>query len=143
MILTQTRVSVVDNTGGRIAECFRILVGTHPRYARIGSQITVAIKSAVSAHKKDKAMSKGKAKTKSGPAITAKKGDVFRALVIRTSTPVRRPGIRVRFDDNAIVLLHSDGKLTGQPIGTRVSGPLPRELAEEHPKVIAMARYIV
>jgi len=106
MIQMQTRVHVADNSGGVKAMCIKVLGGSKRRYANIGDVIKVSIKEA-------------------SPRGKVKKGDVYDAVVVRTAHGVRRPdGSKIRFDNNAIVLLNS--KL--EPIGTRIFGPVTREL---------------
>jgi large subunit ribosomal protein L14 len=106
MIQTHTRLEVADNTGARSAMCIKVLGGSKRRYARIGDVIKVSIKEAI-------------------PRGKVKKGDVMDAVVVRTRQGVRRSdGALIRFDSNAVVLLNKQL----QPIGTRVFGPVTREL---------------
>jgi large subunit ribosomal protein L14 len=118
MIQMQTRLSVADNSGARSVQCIKVLGGSHRRYAGIGDIIKVTVKDA---------MPRGK----------VKKGDVFSAVVVRTRKGVRRPdGSLIRFDGNAAVLLNNQL----QPIGTRIFGPVTRELrSERFMKIISLA----
>ncbi len=117
MIQEETNLDVADNTGARKARCFR-LIGQRKRYAHIGDVIRVAVKEAQ-------------------PAGMVKKGQVCRAIIVRTSQPIRRSdGSTVRFDNNAVVLV--DEKLN--PLGTRIFGPVARELREKnYMKIISLA----
>ncbi len=106
MIQTQTRLEVADNTGAKKVECIRVMGGTRRRYAGIGDLIKVSVKEAI-------------------PRGRVKKGEVYNAVVVRTRKGIRRPdGSVIRFDDNAVVLLNNQL----QPIGTRIFGPVTREL---------------
>lgn len=118
MIQTETIVKVADNSGAKKALCIRVLGGTRRRYARVGDVIVVAIKEAI-------------------PHAKVKKGDVMRAIVVRTAKEVRRmDDTAVKFDDNGAVLI-SD---SGEPIGTRIFGPVARELrALGYMKIISLA----
>ena len=118
MIQEQTRLNVADNTGAKKAMCFRILGGTGRRYASIGDIVVASIKSAI-------------------PNSPVKKGEVVRGVIVRTRKEVRRQdGTYIRFDDNAIVLL--DDKQ--EPLGTRIFGPVARELREKHfMKIVSLA----
>ncbi len=118
MIQMQTRLSVADNSGARSVQCIKVLGGSHRRYAGIGDVIKVTVKDA---------MPRGK----------VKKGDVLNAVVVRTRKGVRRPdGSLIRFDGNAAVLLNSQL----QPIGTRIFGPVTRELrGDKFMKIISLA----
>ena len=117
MISTQTRLDVADNTGARSVMCFRVL-GQRKTYAHIGDVIRVAVKEAQ-------------------PGGMVKKGQVCRAIIVRTHQPIRRAdGTYVRFDTNAVVLV--DEKLN--PLGTRIFGPVARELREKnYMKIISLA----
>ena len=117
MIQEETDLEVADNTGARRVRCFRIL-GQRKRYAHIGDVIRVAVKEAQ-------------------PTGLVKKGQVCRAIIVRTHQAIRRPdGSALRFDNNACVLV--DKKLN--PLGTRVFGPVARELREKnHMKIISLA----
>ncbi|MAR91981.1 MAG: 50S ribosomal protein L14 [Pseudomonadota bacterium] len=118
MIQTQTVLQVADNSGARRVQCIKVLGGSHRRYARIGDIIKVSVKEAI-------------------PRGKVKKGDVMNAVVVRTSQGVRRPdGSLIRFDENAAVLLNNNR----QPIGTRIFGPVTRELrGDQFMKIISLA----
>jgi large subunit ribosomal protein L14 len=118
MIQMQTELDVADNSGARRVQCIKVLGGSKRRYARIGDIIKVSIKEAI-------------------PRGRVKKGDVFNAVVVRTKKGVRRPdGSLIRFDSNAAVLLNNQN----QPIGTRIFGPVTRELRTENfMKIISLA----
>ncbi|MEJ2326190.1 MAG: 50S ribosomal protein L14 [Chromatiaceae bacterium] len=118
MIQMQTNLSVADNSGAKRVQCIKVLGGSHRRYAGIGDVIKVTVKDAI-------------------PRGKVKKGDVFNAVVVRTRKGVRRPdGSAVRFDGNAAVLLNNQL----QPIGTRIFGPVTRELrSERFMKIISLA----
>ncbi|MES6203438.1 50S ribosomal protein L14, partial [Cutibacterium acnes] len=107
MIQMQTQLEVADNSGARKVQCIKVLGGSHRRYAAIGDIIKVSVKEAI-------------------PRGKVKKGDVLKAVVVRTRKGVRRPdGSVIRFDRNACVLLNNNSE---QPIGTRLFGPVTREL---------------
>ena len=118
MIQMQTRLSVAGNSGAKEVMCIKVLGGSHRRYADIGDVIKVSIKDAV-------------------PRGKVKKGDVYNALVVRTRKGVRREdGSLIRFDSNAAVLLNNQL----QPIGTRIFGPVTRELrGANFMKIISLA----
>lgn len=118
MIQTQTVLEVADNSGARRVQCIKVLGGSHRRYARIGDVIKVSIKEAI-------------------PRGKVKKGDVMNAVVVRTRQGVRRQdGSLIRFDENAAVLLNNQR----QPIGTRIFGPVTRELrGDQFMKIISLA----
>jgi len=118
MIQMQTTLEVADNSGARRVQCIKVLGGSKRRYARIGDIIKVSVKEAI-------------------PRGKAKKGEVFNAVVVRTRKGVRRPnGSVIRFDNNAAVLLNAQL----QPIGTRIFGPVTRELRTENfMKIISLA----
>jgi large subunit ribosomal protein L14 len=118
MIQMQTMLDVADNTGARSVMCIKVLGGSKRRYAGIGDIIKVTIKDAA-------------------PRGRVKRGDVYNAVVVRTAKGVRRPdGALVRFDGNAAVLLNN--KL--EPIGTRIFGPVTRELrTEKFMKIVSLA----
>lgn len=118
MIQMQTNLSVADNSGAKRVQCIKVLGGSHRRYAGIGDVIKVTVKDAI-------------------PRGKVKKGDVFNAVVVRTKKGVRRPdGSAIRFDGNAAVLLNNQL----QPIGTRIFGPVTRELrGERFMKIISLA----
>ena len=118
MIQQQSRLKVADNTGAREALVIRVLGGTKRRYASVGDKIVVAIKEAT-------------------PSGNVKKGAVSKAVVVRTKKEVRRKdGSYIRFDDNACVLLNTQGEMRG----TRVFGPVARELRDkEYMKIVSLA----
>jgi large subunit ribosomal protein L14 len=118
MIQMQTRLDVADNSGARQVMCIKVLGGSHRRYARIGDIIKVSVKDAI-------------------PRGKVKKGDVCNAVVVRTKKGVRRnDGSVIRFDGNAAVLLNA----SHQPIGTRIFGPVTRELrTNRFMKIISLA----
>ena len=118
MIQQETRLRVADNTGAKEILCFKVLGGTKRKYARIGDQIVVSVKKAI-------------------PGGMVKKGEVHRAVVVRTKKEInRKDGSRIRFDENAAVLLNS----SGEPRGTRIFGPVTRELRETgYMRIISMA----
>jgi len=118
MIQQESRLGVADNSGAKEVLCIRVLGGTKRRYASIGDQIVVTVKSA---------MSTG----------NIKKGAVTRAVVVRTRKEVRRQdGSYIRFDDNAVVLLNTAGEM----VGTRIFGPVARELREkQYMKIVSLA----
>ena len=108
MIQQETRLKVADNTGAKEILCFKVLGGSRRKYASIGDQIVITIKKAL-------------------PGGMVKKGEVHRAVVVRTRKEVnRKDGSRIRFDENAAVLLDS----AGEPRGTRIFGPVARELRD-------------
>ncbi len=118
MIQMQTILDVADNSGAKKVQCIKVLGGSHRRYAGIGDIIKVSVKEAI-------------------PRGKVKKGDVYNAVVVRTAKGVRRPdGSLIRFDRNAAVLLNNQH----QPIGTRIFGPVTRELrSEKFMKIISLA----
>jgi large subunit ribosomal protein L14 len=118
MIREYSKLVVADNTGARIVQCFRVLGGTRRRYARIGDIIVVAVKDAL-------------------PGGTVKKSDICKAVVVRTTKETRRKdGSYIRFSDNAAVII--DEQL--EPKGTRIFGPVARELREKRfMKIISLA----
>ena len=122
MIQAETVLSVADNSGARKVLCIKVLGGSRKRYAQIGDVIKVTVKDAI-------------------PRGKVKKGEIYNALVVRTKHGVRRPdGSRVRFDGNAAVLLDSKR----EPIGTRVFGPVTRELrAINYLKIISLAPEVI
>ena len=122
MIQQETRLKVADNSGAKEVLCFKILGGSKRRYASIGDLIVVTVKNAI-------------------PGGAVKKGDVTRAVVVRTRKEVRRKdGSYIRFDDNAAVLLTS----AGEPRGTRISGPVARELRDGgYMKIVSMASEVM
>jgi large subunit ribosomal protein L14 len=118
MIQMQTNLQVADNSGARRVQCIKVLGGAKRKYASVGDVIVVSVKEAI-------------------PRGRVKKGDVRKAVVVRTAKEVRRSdGTAIRFDDNAAVLLSN----TGEPIGTRIFGPVVRELrAKNYMKIISLA----
>ncbi|MFN3234749.1 MAG: 50S ribosomal protein L14 [Gammaproteobacteria bacterium] len=117
MIQTETMLDVADNCGARRVMCIKVLGGSRRRYAGIGDVIKVTVKEAA-------------------PRAKVKKGDVMEAVVVRTKKGVRRPdGSLIRFDGNACVLINKQL----QPIGTRIFGPITRELRERFMKIISLA----
>ena len=122
MIQIQTELSVADNTGARIVECIKVLGGSKRRYASVGDIIVVSVKDAI-------------------PNGKVKKGSVYRAVVVRTKKAIHRnDGSKVKFDNNAAVI--TDDK--GEPIGTRIFGPVTRELrAKNQTKIISLAPEVI
>ena len=117
MIQQESRLSVADNSGAKEVLCIRVLGGTRRRYASIGDKVVVSVKSAL-------------------PASDIKKGTVSRAVVVRTRKEVRRnDGSYIRFDDNAVVLLNNLDEIRG----TRIFGPVARELRDKYMKIISLA----
>jgi large subunit ribosomal protein L14 len=118
MIQMQTNLDVADNSGARRVQCIKVLGGSKRKYASVGDIIVVSVKEAI-------------------PRGRVKKGDVMKAVVVRTASDIRRSdGSVIRFDKNAAVIV--DNKR--DPIGTRIFGPVPRELrAKAHMKIISLA----
>ncbi|MBK9191797.1 MAG: 50S ribosomal protein L14 [Crocinitomicaceae bacterium] len=118
MIQQESRLTVADNSGAKDVLCIRVLGGTGRRYASVGDKIVVSVKDAL-------------------PAGNVKKGQVTKAVVVRTKKEVRRPdGSYIRFDDNAVVLLNEAGEMRG----TRIFGPVARELRDkQYMKVVSLA----
>jgi large subunit ribosomal protein L14 len=118
MIQQTTDLDVADNSGARRVMCIKVLGGSKRKYAHVGDTIVVSIKDAI-------------------PRGRVKKGDVMKAVVVRTAAPVRRPdGSIIRFDRNAAVLVNPQG----EPVGTRIFGPVTRELrAKNHMKIVSLA----
>lgn len=118
MIQMQTNLDVADNSGARRVQCIKVLGGSKRKYAGIGDIIVVSVKEAL-------------------PRGRVKKGQVAKAVIVRTAAPVRRAdGSIIRFDRNAAVLVNNQR----EPIGTRIFGPVPRELrAKQHMKIISLA----
>jgi large subunit ribosomal protein L14 len=118
VIQQETRLKVADNSGAREVLCFKVLGGSRRRYATVGDIVVVTVKQAI-------------------PGGMVKKGDISRAVVVRTKKEVRRSdGSYIRFDDNAAVLLTA----AGDPLGTRVLGPVARELRDSgYMKIVSMA----
>lgn len=111
MLQAQSIVTVADNSGGQVARIFKILGGSHRRYAGIGDTVVVSIQTAA-------------------PRKAVKKKDIFRAVVVRQVNPFpRKDGSYIRFDENAVVLIEKQGKEMA-PKGNRIFGPVPRELSE-------------
>ena len=118
MIQMQTNLDVADNSGARRVMCIKVLGGSKRKYAGVGDVIVVSVKEAI-------------------PRGRVKKGDVMKAVVVRTAKDVKRvDGSVIRFDKNAAVLINNQK----EPIGTRIFGPVPRELrARNHMKIISLA----
>ncbi|MBW1975602.1 MAG: 50S ribosomal protein L14 [Deltaproteobacteria bacterium] len=118
MIQQETQLNAADNSGAKRLYCIRVLGGSKRRYATVGDVIVVSVKEAL-------------------PNSKVKKGDVVRAVVVRTKKEVRRPdGSYIKFDDNSAVLINS----AGEPIGTRIFGPVARELrAKNFMKIVSLA----
>jgi large subunit ribosomal protein L14 len=118
MIQTQTMLDAADNTGAKRIMCIKVLGGSRRRYARVGDLIVVSVKEAI-------------------PHSKVKKGDVYRAVVVRTTKEIGRPdGSYLKFDQNSAVLINPQG----EPIGTRIFGPVARELrARKFMKIISLA----
>lgn len=113
----QTELEVADNSGARRVMCIKVLGGSHRRYARVGDVIKVSVKDAI-------------------PRSKVKKGSVMKAVVVRTAQGIRRgDGSLIRFDGNAAVLINNQN----EPIGTRIFGPVTRELREKFMKIISLA----
>jgi len=122
MIQLRTMLTVADNSGARRAQCIKVLGGTRRRYGRVGDIVVVSVKDAI-------------------PGAAVKKGDVAKAVVVRAGKERRRKdGSYIRFDDNAVVLI-DDNK---EPRGTRIFGPVARELRErEFMKIISLAPEVI
>jgi len=118
MIQTQSTLEVADNSGARKVMCIKVLGGSKRRYASIGDVIVCCVKD-------------------SAPTSKVKKGDVVRAVVVRTAKEIARPdGTYIRFDANGAVLINKDN----EPVGTRIFGPVARELrAKKFPKIVSLA----
>ncbi len=117
MIQIETKLAVADNSGAKEVLCVGVLGGSKKRYATIGDLIMVTVKSAL-------------------PSGEMKKGTMSKAIVVRTTKEVRRPdGSYIRFDDNACVLLNATDEIRG----TRIFGPIPRELRERNMKIVSLA----
>ena len=117
MIQQESRLVVADNSGAKEALCIRVLGGTRRRYASVGDIIVVAVKSVI-------------------PSSDLKKGVVSKAIIVRTKKEVRRPdGSYIRFDDNACVLLNAVGEMRG----SRIFGPVARELRAVNMKIVSLA----
>ena len=122
MIQTQTRLIVADNTGAKSVMCIKVLGGTKKRYATLGDTVIITVKSAI-------------------PNGLVKKGQVVKAVIVRVKKErARKDGSYIRFDENAAVLVND----AQEPIGTRIFGPVARELREKnHMKIISMAPEVV
>ncbi|MEQ8710539.1 MAG: 50S ribosomal protein L14 [Rhodospirillales bacterium] len=118
MIQMQSNLDVADNSGARRVQCIKVLGGSKRKFAGVGDVIVVSVKDAI-------------------PRGRVKKGDVHRAVIVRTAKEIRRPdGSAIRFDSNAAVLINKQG----EPIGTRIFGPVTRELrAKRYMKIISLA----
>ena len=118
MIQMETNLDVADNSGARSVQCIKVLGGSQRKYATIGDIIVVAVQEAI-------------------PKGRVKKGQVMKAVVVRVAKGVRRPdGSLIRFDRNAAVLINAQG----EPVGTRIFGPVTRELrAKNHMKIVSLA----
>lgn len=118
MIQMQTNLDVADNSGARRVQCIKVLGGSRRKYASVGDIIVVSVKEAI-------------------PRGRVKKGDVMQAVVVRTAKDIRRAdGSAIRFDRNAAVLVNNQG----EPIGTRIFGPVTRELrGKNHMKIVSLA----
>ena len=118
MIQQQSKLKVADNTGAKEIMCIRCLGGSHRKFAGVGDVIIASVKSAI-------------------PNGMVKKGDVVKAVIVRTKKPIRRPdGSYVRFDENAAVIIRDDGN----PKGTRIFGPIARELRDkDYMKILSLA----
>ena len=119
MIQEYTRLNVADNSGAKVVECFRVLGGSRRRYARVGDVVVAAVKSAI-------------------PNGNVKKGQVVKCVVVRTRKEIgRKDGTYIRFSDNAAVILSEDSM---EPIGTRIFGPVARELRDKKfMKIVSLA----
>lgn len=118
MIQQETRLIAADNSGARSLQCIRVLGGTRRRYAGVGDLIVASVKTA-------------------SPTGAVKRKSVVKAVVVRTTSPIkRRDGSVIRFDDNAAVVLEDDNKT---PRGTRIFGPIPRELRRGYSRIVSLA----
>jgi len=122
MIQMQTRLDVADNTGAKVAYCIKVLGGSRRRYASVGDIIVVSIK-------------------KGTPGGTVKEGEIVKGVIVRTKKALRRAdGSYVRFDHNALVIVDKDGN----PMGTRIFGPVARELRQKNfMKIVSLAQEVV
>jgi large subunit ribosomal protein L14 len=122
VIQSETNLDVADNSGARRVQCIRVLGGSRRRWASIGDVIVVAVKDAI-------------------PRGRVKKGDVHKAVIVRTAKEIKRPdGSAIRFDRNAAVLINN----AGEPIGTRIFGPVTRELrAKRFMKIVSLAPEVI
>ena len=122
MIQQETRLDVADNTGAKEVLCIKVLGGSRKKYASVGDVIVAVVK-------------------KSLPNGQVKKSDIVKAVIVRTVNKIKRKnGIVLRFDDNAVVIINEDGN----PKGTRVFGPIPRELRDrDYMKIISLAQEVI
>lgn len=122
MVQPQTRLKVADNTGAKVIMCIRVLGGSFRRSGNIGDVIIASVKSAI-------------------PGGSVKKGDVIKAVIVRTAKGLQRPdGSSIKFDDNAAVIIDEQG----QPKGTRIFGPIARELRDKgYMKIISLAPEVI
>ena len=122
MIQQETKLKVADNSGAKVVQCFKVLGGSKRRYASIGDVVVVSVKTSI-------------------PGGMVKKGDVSRAVVVRVAKELRRKdGSYIRFDDNAIVIIDNQK----EPAGTRVFGPVARELREKkYMKILSLAPEVI
>ena len=122
MIQMQTNLDVADNSGARKVQCIKVLGGSKRKYASVGDIIVVSVKEAI-------------------PRGRVKKGEIVRAVVVRTAKDIRRnDGTSIRFDNNAAVLINT----SGEPIGTRIFGPVTRELrAKAYMKIVSLAPEVI
>ena len=122
MIQNQTKLRAADNSGAKVLQCIKVLGGSKRRYASVGDIVIVSVKEAI-------------------PNAKVKKGDVMRAVVVRTMKEIPRPdGSYIKFDDNSAVLVNQQN----EPIGTRIFGPVARELrAKRFMKIISLAPEVV
>ena len=122
MVQPQTRLKVADNTGAKVIGCIRVLGGSFRRSGNIGDVIIASVKSAI-------------------PGGSVKKGDVIKAVIVRTAKGLQRPdGSSIKFDDNAAVIIDEQG----QPKGTRIFGPIARELRDKgYMKIISLAPEVI
>jgi len=117
MVQQESKLNVADNSGAKVVKVIRVLGGSGRRYASVGDTVVVSVRSAL-------------------PASEMKKGTVSRAVIVRTKKEVRRAdGSYIRFDNNACVLLNNQGEIRG----TRIFGPIPRELRANYMKIISLA----
>jgi large subunit ribosomal protein L14 len=119
MIQEYTRLTVADNSGAKVVQCFRILGGSKRRYARVGDIVVASVKSAI-------------------PNGNVKKGQVVKCVIVRTRKEIgRKDGSYIRFSDNAAVIIQDDGE---NPVGTRIFGPVARELRDKRfMKIVSLA----
>ncbi len=122
MIQMQSNLEVADNSGARRVQCIKVLGGSKRKYASVGDIIVVSVKEAI-------------------PRGKVKKGDVLKAVIVRTAKEIRRSdGSSIRFDTNAAVLVNNQG----EPIGTRIFGPVTRELRSKgHMKIVSLAPEVI